>query len=134
VRFEGNPRGVNRISRPRCFGLVARPHEESLSDLQKIIVNNQANRGGQREGSGRTTNYLKRCQLLAIQLHLLCSETTARRELHDNAGRLKGLVSPEHLDVLDGWAEMSEFNQGFVYRHLSNRVAANREAGWGTRL
>jgi hypothetical protein len=75
------------------------------------MVNNQTKRGGKREGSGRTTNYLKRSQLLAIQLRLLCSETTARRELDDNAGRLKGLVSPEHLDVLDGWAEMSEFNQ-----------------------
>jgi hypothetical protein len=98
------------------------------------MVNNQAKRGGKREGSGRTTNFLKRSQLLAIQLHLLGSEITARRELHDNAGRLKGLVSPEHLDVLDGWAEMSEFNQGFVYGHLSTRVAANRKARWGVRL
>jgi hypothetical protein len=102
--------------------------------FKKLWLTIKAKHGGKREGSGRITNYLKRCQLLAIQLHLLCSETTARRELHDNAGRLKGLVSPEHLDVLDGWAEMSEFNQGFVYGHLSTRVSANREAGWGTRL
>lgn len=94
----------------------------------------KSKRGGPREGSGRDREYLKRCKLLAIQIHSLCSESTARRQLRDNAGRIKGLVSSAHLDVLGDWEEMSEFNQGFLYGHLSTRVSANRKAGWGVRL
>jgi hypothetical protein len=99
-----------------------------------MTKNQTSKRGGKREGSGRTTDYLKGCKLLAIQLNLLCSESTARRELHDNAGRINGLVSKDDLELLDDWENMSSFDRGFVYGHLSTRVAANRKAGWGVRL
>jgi hypothetical protein len=99
-----------------------------------MTKNQTSKRGGKREGSGRAIDYLQRCKLLAIQLNCVCSESTARRELRDNAKRIAGLVSPEHLDVLDGWEGLSEFGKGFVYGNLSTRVAADRKAGWGVRL
>jgi hypothetical protein len=99
-----------------------------------MTKNQTPKRGGPRPGSGRTTDFLKRSQLLAIQLSLLCSESTARRHLRDNAGRIKGLVSPEHLDTLDGWENLSEFNQGFVYGYFLTRVGINQKQGFGVRL
>jgi hypothetical protein len=97
------------------------------------MTKNQTKRGGPRPGSGRTTDYLQKCKLLAIQLSLLCSESTARRELRDNAGRIAGLVSKDDLQDLGDWDNLSEFDKGFLYGHLATRVAANRKAGWGVR-
>jgi hypothetical protein len=98
------------------------------------MTNNQAKHGGKREGSGRTTDYLQRCKLLALQLDMVCSESTARRWLKDNGGQIKGLVSQDHFEVLEAWSEMSEFDQGMVDGLLSARVQASRKEGWGRRL
>jgi len=72
--------------------------------------------------------------LLAIQLDLLCSESTARRHLNDNGGKINGLVSKDHLELLDDWEIMSSFDKGYVYGYFSVRVGINRKQGWGTRL
>jgi len=99
-----------------------------------MTKNQTSKRGGKREGSGRTPDYLQRCKLLAIQLNLLCSESTARRHLDDSGGKIKGLVTAGQLDVLNDWEKLTEFDRGFVYGHLRSRVEINRKKGWGTRL
>jgi hypothetical protein len=102
---------------------------------QKIIGSkSNTKRGGPRPGAGRTPDYLQKCKLLAIQLAYLCSESTARRELTDSGGKIKGLVPREHSEVLDDWENMSAFDRGFVYGYLSTRVGINRKEGWGRRL
>ena len=99
------------------------------------MTNNQTSkRGGKREGSGRTPDYLQKCKLLAIQASLLCSEATARRQLRDNGGEINGLVTGTVFEALTDWERMTEFDQGFFYGHLTTQVAANRKAGWGVRL
>jgi hypothetical protein len=105
------------------------------SEDQKLMTNIQESKhGGSRPGAGRATDYLKRCNLLAIQLSLLCSESTARRELHDNGGEINGLVDRDHAEVLADWENMSAFDRGFVYGYFYTRVGINRKEGWGTRL
>ena len=101
---------------------------------KKIGSKSNTKRGGSRPGSGRPRDYLQTCKLLAIQLTYLCSESTARRELHDNGGRINGLMSGAVLEALNDWESLTEFDRGFVYGHLTTRVAENRKQGWGRRL
>jgi hypothetical protein len=104
---------------------------------KKIMTGNQtptSKRGGPRPGSGRTPDYLKKCQILAIQVHLGCSESTARRQLRDNAGRINGLVSKDDLEFLSEWPQMTEFDQGFAYGHFITRVVERRKRGIGVRF
>ena len=91
-------------------------------------------RGGRRENAGREVDYLRRCELLAIQWRHECSESTARRMLKDAGGNIALLVTGGPLESLMEWNTMNEFNQGFVYGILHERVAEMRRRGIGRRI
>jgi hypothetical protein len=97
---------------------------------------NQTNksRGGKRENAGRQTDYRKKCFLFAVQLHHLCSESTARRMLNDWRWDIRKVAAKGAAELLTSWDELSEFNQGQIYGVLETRVANMLKAGWGTRL
>lgn len=133
--IDTKPRkGCGGISPPKQANDALPKSKAHSGHLNAMSTTKTPKHGGPREGSGRDRDYLKRSKLLAIRLHLVCSESTARRELRDNGGEINGLVSKKHLEVLDDWENTSEFNRGFIYGNLITRVRADEEAGWGVRL
>jgi hypothetical protein len=91
-------------------------------------------RGGARKGSGRVTNYRKRCELYAIQLEFVCSESTARRTLREWGGNLKRVIgSSKYYETLTEWDDLEEFDKGMVYGVLAARVTRMLEDGYGRR-
>jgi hypothetical protein len=130
-RHPGAASFSSRLRYPRC----ARPLQVYETEDQKLMTKIQESKhGGSRSGAGRTPNILQRCKLLAIQLDMVCSESTARRHLNDNGGQIKGLVSEKHLEVLDDWENMSSFDRGFAFGYFFTCVGINRKEGWGVRL
>jgi hypothetical protein len=90
-----------------------------------------AKRRGKREGSGRRKNLQKHCWILAVACRLLVSESTARRILSGHGNRLKNLLTPETVKLLDTeWNQFSEAEHLETYAYLRARVDENREKGW----
>jgi hypothetical protein len=107
-------------------------------ETQKLFMSKNQKperRGGRRENAGRAPDYRQRCAIYAIMISLGCSESTARRTLREYGGNLKSLIgSTKEYEVLQGWDELSEFDQGMVYGVLSARSTDMLRRGIGVRL
>jgi hypothetical protein len=111
-----------------------RPFPKIMDTIQTDTMSENATksgRGGARKGAGRRKNLQKRCWILAIAARLVVSESTARRLLREHGGRLKHLLTPETVKILDTeWNQFPEDQRLETYAYLRARVAENWAKGW----
>ena len=94
----------------------------------------RANSGGARAGSGRPRNLQKACQILAIAVNNLVSESTARAWWSEGNGSLKHLLSAKTAKFLgEDWNKMSADEQKETYEILRFKVEHNKACGWTSR-
>jgi hypothetical protein len=91
-------------------------------------------RGGSRSGAGRPRNLQKTCQILAIAVHGVVSESTARRWLSESGGSLKHLLKPSVAKMLaEDWAKAPEDELIETYEYLRGLVDKNHARGLTTK-
>lgn len=86
-------------------------------------------------GHGGPRPNQKACQILAIAVNNLVSESTARLWWAEGNGSLKSLLSAKTAKLLgDGWNEIPTDEQKEIFEMLRAKVEQNRKEGWTSRL